>query len=180
MIDWITTTKQFHSNADVQNLSLIGHSRGGGIVTIKAEEESKIKKVITWNGVSDFESRFPTGEALEKWKNEEFYYVMNGRTEQQMPHHIQFYEDFLANKERFNILRAVSNLNKPYLIAHAEEDPTVSVSEAEQLHQRNKRSELFILPGSDHVFKTKHPWEEEGLSSDLERVTFKTIHFIQQ
>ena len=180
VIDWITTTKQFHANADVQNLNLIGHSRGGGIVTIKAEEESKIKKVITWNGVSDFGSRFPTGEALQKWKEEQFYYVTNGRTQQEMPHHIQFYEDFIANEERFTIKRAVTDLKKPYLIIHSQNDPTVNLEEAKQLQEWNKRSELFILPGSDHVFETKHPWEKENLSSDLDKVTEKTIQFIQQ
>lgn len=180
VIDWITTTKQFHANADVQNLNLIGHSRGGGIVTIKAEEEPQIKKVITWNGVSDFGSRFPKGDDLKKWKDDKFYYVTNGRTKQEMPHHIQFYEDFLAHEERFTIERAVKNLKKPYLIIHAEDDPTVNITEAKQLQQWNKRSELYMLPGSDHVFETKHPWQQESLSSDLEKVTEKTIQFIQQ
>tara|TARA_B100000949_G_scaffold210075_1_gene202795 strand:- start:59 stop:901 length:843 start_codon:yes stop_codon:yes gene_type:complete len=180
VIDWITTTKQFHANADVQNLNLIGHSRGGGTVTIKAEEEPQIKKVITWNGVSDFGSRFPKGDELQKWKDDKFYYVTNGRTKQEMPHHIQFYEDFLANEERFKIERAVKNLKKPYLIIHAEDDPTVNIAEAKQLQQWNKRSELYKLPGSDHVFETKHPWQQESLSSDLEKVTEKTIQFIQQ
>ena len=180
VIDWITTTKQFHANADVQNLNLIGHSRGGGIVIIKAEEEPQIKKVITWNGVSDFGSRFPKSEDLQKWKDDKFYYVTNGRTKQEMPHHIQFYEDFLANEERFKIERAVKNLKKPYLIIHAEDDPTVNISEAKQLQQWNKRSELYKLPGSDHVFETKQPWQQKSLSSDLEKVTEKTIQFIQQ
>ena len=180
VIDWITTTKQFHANADVQNLNLIGHSRGGGIVIIKAEEEPQIKKVITWNGVSDFGSRFPKSEDLQKWKDDKFYYVTNGRTKQEMPHHIQFYEDFLANEERFTIERAVKNLKKPYLIIHAEDDPTVNISEAKQLQQWNKRSELYKLPGSDHVFETKQPWQQKSLSSDLEKVTEKTIQFIQQ
>ncbi len=180
VIYWITTTKQFHANADVQHVNLIGHSRGGGIVTLKAEEENKVKKVITWNSVSDFESRFPQGEDLQKWKENEFYFVKNGRTQQQMPHHIQFYDDFIANKERFNIQRAVSNLRKPHLIIHAKDDPTVNVFEAEKLHQWSKKSELFLLEGSDHVFETKHPWDQESLSSDLEKVTQKTIQFIQQ
>ena len=180
VIDWITTTKQFHANADVQNHNLIGHSRGGGIVIIKAEEEPQIKKVITWNGVSDFGSRFPKSEDLQKWKDDKFYYVTNGRTKQEMPHHIQFYEDFLANEERFTIERAVKNLKKPYLIIHAEDDPTVNISEAKQLQQWNKRSELYKLPGSDHVFETKQPWQQKSLSSDLEKVTEKTIQFIQQ
>ena len=179
VIYWITTTKEFHNHADVQNVNLIGHSRGGGITAIKAEEEEKVKKLITWNGVSDFESRFPKGEELEKWKQNNYYFVENGRTKQQMPHHIQLFEDFQNNKERLTIQRAVKNLRKPFLIIHAEEDPTVSVKEAKTLHELNKRSKLFILPESNHVFKTKHPWEKDQLSEDLAEVVSKSISFLK-
>lgn len=42
----------------ISTISLIGHSRGGGIVMIKAEEDSRIDKVVTWASVSDFKPRF--------------------------------------------------------------------------------------------------------------------------
>ena len=180
IIDWIMTTKEFHANADVRNLNIIGHSRGGGITAIKASEEKNVKKLITWNGVSDFGSRFPQGEQLEDWRKNQTIFVENGRTKQQMPHHIQFFEDFEANKDRFSIQKAVKHLEIPYLIIHAENDPTVNISEAEKLNSINRRSRLFTIEDSDHVFKTKHPWEETDLSTDLNKVVYKTIEFIKQ
>jgi dienelactone hydrolase len=179
VIDWISTTKQFHSNADVKQLNLIGHSRGGGVTAIKAAEEKKVKSLITWNGVSDFGSRFPEGEKLEQWKKEEYYYVENGRTKQKMPHHIQFYEDYQAHKNRLSIESAVKNITIPFLIIHAEGDTFVEVKEAKKLESFNTKNKLFLIKESNHVFNTKHPWENEKLSSDLNQVVEKTISFIK-
>ena len=179
VIDWILTTKRFISEADVNDLSLIGHSRGGGIVALEAARDDKVKQFVTWAGVSDFESRFPKGEKLEKWRKEGVYHVENGRTKQQMPHNYQFFEDFKANENKLNIKRAVQKTRKPYLIVHAKNDPSVDVEEAEKLHKWAKRSELFLLEDSNHVFGTKHPWEKADLSEDLASVSQKTIEFLK-
>ena len=68
VIDWICHNPEFKKEADVNSINLLGHSRAGGIVTIKAEEDSRIKKVITLAGVSDFGSRTSTIGDLEQWK----------------------------------------------------------------------------------------------------------------
>ncbi|TQD40585.1 alpha/beta hydrolase family protein [Haloflavibacter putidus] len=179
IINWITTTKEFSSDADVTKLSLIGHSRGGGIVLLKAANNNLVKKVVTWAGVCNFESRFPSGEKLETWKNEGVYYIENGRTKQKMPHYYQFYEDFQKNKEALSIKRAVKKLNIPQLIVHAKNDFSVMVEEAHQLEEWHPHSELFLLENSNHVFNTKHPWPEKVLSQDLEIVTHKTLEFLK-
>ena len=46
------------NRVDVENISLIGHSRGGGIAIIEASENSKIKKLITLASVDSLD-RFP-------------------------------------------------------------------------------------------------------------------------
>ena len=51
------------------NITLVGHSRGGGIVTLKAAEDSRVKNLVSLAGVSDFKSRFPKGSDLEAWKS---------------------------------------------------------------------------------------------------------------
>jgi len=178
VIDWITTSKQFSANANVQQVHLIGHSRGGGIVLLKAHEEQKIKTVTTWAGVSDFASRFPTGEKLTQWKKDKIYYVKNGRTKQQMPHDIQFYEDFVNNKNRLNIAQAVQHLKIPQLIIHASGDTSVKVNEARQLKLWNPKSKLCVLEESNHVFDTQHPWDLNQMSSNLKNVVKETIQFI--
>ncbi len=178
VINWIHSDLRLDVNLDLKNITLLGHSRGGGIVTIKAEEDSRISKIVSLAGVSDFENRFPTGKAFEKWKNEGVYYVENGRTKQQMPHLIQFFKDFQKNKDRLNIKRAASNLKIPHLIIHGNNDTSVSIKEAENLHKWNPRSELIIIAGADHVFGTKHPWNLKGLSKELKLVVKSVLSFL--
>lgn len=181
IIDMITTTKKYAPEADGTNISLIGHSRGGGIVIIKAEEDPRIKKVISWAGVSDFKSRFKEGsDSFEAWKKTGVTHVENGRTKQQMPHYFQFYKNFKENEERLTIHRAVRELTIPYLIIHGNEDPTVSIEEAKQLHTWNNVSVLKVIPNADHVFGASHPWETSVLPSQLLEVIDATISFLKQ
>ena len=94
VIDWISENNTYLKEVDRSNISLIGHSRGGGIVTIKAEEDEKIKKVISLAGVCDYGKRTATAGDLEQWRKDGVKYVLNGRTKQKMPHYFQFYKDF--------------------------------------------------------------------------------------
>lgn len=165
---------------EISTISLIGHSRGGGIVLIKAEEDSRINKVVTWAGVSDFKARFQEGtQDFENWKETGVTHVENSRTKQLLPHNFQFYKDFKKNEERFSIQRAVKNLDIPQLIVHGSEDPTVSLKEAYLIHSWNPNSKLEFIEGADHVFNAKHPWEESSLPYELKSVVESTIHFLK-
>ena len=162
-------------------ISLIGHSRGGGIVLIKAEEDFRINNVITWAGVSDFKSRFNENSPdFEQWKDTGVKYVMNGRTRQQMPHLFQFYTDFKENEERLTINRAVKNLQIPQLIIQGTADAAVIPDEAFSLHQWNPKSELKMIKDSNHVFGASHPWKKNTLPADLHKVIKLSISFLKQ
>ena len=130
VIDWVFNNRNFKPIINFNNINLIGHSRAGGIVSIKAEENNKIKKLITLAGVSNFGERTSTIGNLEKWKKDGVKYILNGRTKQQMPHYYQFYKDFINNEERLTIKRAVSNLKIPHLIIHGNNDNSVLIDEA--------------------------------------------------
>jgi len=178
IIDWVFNNKDLLQEADMSSITLVGHSRGGGIVTIKAQEEPRVNSLITWASVSDFGARFPTGELLEVWRKKGVSFVENGRTKQQMPHYFQFYKNFIDNKERLNIMNAVQNLNKPQLIIHGDSDESVNVTEAKSLHSWNPKSELYIIKNANHTFGSKHPWEETGLPKPLQKAAAKSIAFI--
>lgn len=180
IIAFMATTKHYMLEADVNTISLIGHSRGGGIALIKAEENKNVSNVITWAGVSDYKSRFKEGtDEFKDWEKTGVKYVQNGRTKQQMPHNFQFYKDFKANEDRLTIKRAAEQLTKPYLIIHGSNDPTVSVEEAKSLHTWNSKSVLKLIDEANHVFGAKHPWEENTLPKDLEKVVKTTINFLK-
>ena len=165
---------------NISTISLIGHSRGGGIVLIKGKEDSRISKVVTWAGVSDFKGRFQEGtQNFEDWKESGITYVENSRTKQLLPHNFQFYKDFKENEERFSIKNAVKDLKIPQLIVHGNDDPTVSIKEAEKIHSWNPKSELIIIENTDHVFNANHPWESKTLPKELKTVVDCTIHFLK-
>ena len=170
VINWLIDNYSQNKNFDTSNITLLGHSRGGGIVTIKAEEDSRITKVISLAGVCDYENRFPKDEAFDTWKKDGVYFVVNGRTKQNMPHFYQFFEDFEQNKERLDIKRATSNLKTPHLIIHGSNDTSVSIDEAKNLHKWNPKSELVIIEDADHVFNSKHPWGKKEMPLQLKQV----------
>ncbi|MFD1616150.1 alpha/beta hydrolase family protein [Gelatiniphilus marinus] len=178
VIDWVCSNSELKKNADISNITLMGHSRAGGIVTIKAEEDSRIKNVISLAGVCDFGKRTSTIGNLEQWKKDGVKYVINGRTKQQMPHYYQFYEDFIANENRLTIKRAVSNLKIPYLIIHGDSDTSVFMEEATQLHSWNPNSQLEIIKDANHVFGAQHPWEKPTLPKHLKAVITKITDFL--
>ena len=70
VIDWLYSTDIFlEQELDKENISLLGHSRGGAIAILKGNEDQRVKKVISWSAVSTMERW--DDETLEKWKKEE-------------------------------------------------------------------------------------------------------------
>jgi len=178
VIDWISQNNTIKNEINLQNISLVGHSRGGGIVILKASEDRRITKVITWAGVSDFGSRFPSKDALKVWKENGVSFITNARTKQQMPHYYQFYTNFKENENRLHIKSAVQKLNIPYLIIHGENDETVSPQEAKNMYSWNPNNRLQIIENTNHTFDSKHPWDSVFLPKPLNIVTKNTIDFI--
>ena len=172
--------KSNSKNIDLNTIILIGHSRGGGSVLIKASENSLVKSVITWAGVSDFKIRFKENTlGWKDWKEKGVMYVENQRTKQSMPHFFQFYEDFKKNEDRFNIKSAVEKLKIPYLIIHGQKDAGVLPNEGKKLKTWNSTNELKLIESGDHTFSAKHPWKFDFLPKELKEVVLTTINFIK-
>lgn len=178
VISWIETYFKNIDNVNTNAINLIGHSRGGGIAILKASEDDRIKKLITLASVSDFGSRTATIGDLKEWKETGVKFVLNGRTKQKMPHYYQFYTDFKANETRLDINSAAIKLKIPYLIIHGNNDTSISINEAENLHQWNPKSEFKIINGADHVFNTKHPWTSKKISDQLKTVVEVILGFL--
>lgn len=178
VIDWVIENHEEVNAIDLKSIFLMGHSRGGGIVTIQASEDIRVKKVITLAGVSDYKTRFPKGDALRRWKKDGVYYVENKRTKQQMPHYIQFYNDFLAHEARLQIERAAKKCTIPCLIIHGDADQAVSIEEAKKLHAWSSNSIYKCIEGGNHVFGAKQPWEDSEMPPDLIKVWAEILDFI--
>ncbi|NBC58930.1 MAG: alpha/beta hydrolase [Bacteroidetes bacterium] len=161
-------------------ISLLGHSRGGGIACLMTYENQDIDKLVTWSSVSNYKNRFPKGKDLEAWQNKGVYYVKNGRTKQDMPHYYQFYEDFLENQDRFDIQYAAEHLKQPFLIIHGEDDETVKLEEAKKLNYWCKHAKLKIISNATHTYNTKQPWDKPELSIELKAAVEESIAFLKR
>jgi len=172
---------RFESNLkiNINAICLIGHSRGGGIAILKASEDQRVTKLITLASVSNFENRFGTEEVIKKWKEDGVKYVVNGRTKQQMPHYYQFFEDFKAHEKSLNIESATKQIDIPILIIHGDNDTAVNINEAYSIYEWSRNSKLEIITGADHVFNTKHPWNENNPSGELNTVINSIIDFVK-
>jgi pimeloyl-ACP methyl ester carboxylesterase len=179
VIDWISENSEIKNEIDLNEIYLIGHSRGAGIVLLKSNEDPRAKKVISFAGVSNYKSRFPKKEKLQEWNEKQVYFVKNGRTHQEMPHFYQFFRDFKKNEKRLNIKKATKNLEIPLLIIHGNKDTSVSINESESLHKWNSKSTFKIIENSNHVFGTSHPWDKERVSEELLEAIETAIDFLK-
>jgi uncharacterized protein len=180
VLNWICDPVNDYSDVlDISNISIIGHSMGGGIATIFAAEDSRIKKLVTWAGVSECKTPWGswTEERLLAWKDMGVQYYTNTRTNQQLPLYHQLYEDFQNNQSRLDIKEAIKKLQIPVLICHGSLDISVPVEKAYELKKWQSAAELYIVE-SNHVFDRKHPWIMNFLPEAMEAVVLKTIHFL--
>lgn len=166
-------------NCDPSRLGIIGHSRGGGIALLSAHHDRRVKAVATWGSVCDFEPRVNPPDVIE-WKKNKVMYVENARTNQQMPINFTFREDFYKNRKKLSIPHAVNHMPVPQLIIHGTADESVSIAEAEKLNSWNLLAQLVEIPGANHTFGGKHPWDSKELPEDTIKALQETIAFFRE
>lgn len=163
---------------DLENITLIGHSRGGGLAIAKSARDSRIHRLITLASVAQlgFATRHP--EVLENWKEKGVYYILNGRTQQQMPLYYQLHEDILSNGEKFDVEKAAKHMNKPWLIIHGTEDNAVKMSAAHRMKELCPAAKLEIIEGANHVFGGKHPYLLDELPKHSRQLVSLCLDFL--
>ena len=182
VIDWcLNGENPFLQSLSIEKLFLLGHSMGGGIALLKAAEEPRVDAITTWASIAYCKT--PWGnwpkEKIDEWKSTGVQYIINGRTKQEMPLNYQLYINYEENKERLDILKAVSTLQIPLLICHSTADEAVPFQQAIQIKEAAKKAILFSVD-SDHVFGRKHPWIEPTLPEAAQKVVMETITFFKE
>lgn len=167
------------SELDLSRIYLIGHSRGGGAVILKAAEEPRVKAVASWAGVNRYDNRWDELH-MDKWKEEGVQYVPNARTGVQMPLYYQIVEDFIENKYRLDIPTVVKRMQQPLLLLHGEQDETLPTQMAHDLQSWKPDAELHLLPEADHSFGGKHPYDETELPGAAQAAADLTIDFFRR
>ena len=179
VMDWALTDLSIAPEVDKEALYLIGHSRGGGISILKAAEDPRVKKLVTWASVSDFLNRNKK-LTVDTWHEKGVVYTFNARTKQQMPLYLQFYETMQANKERLNVMKSAKHLTIPFLIIHGTKDEAVDLKDAEELHRACKHSEWLVVGEAGHTFGVKHPFEALSFPEQAQFVFERTLAFLKE
>jgi len=165
--------------APSSKLTLIGHSRGGGIGIIKAASDPRISHLVTWGAIADFSSLWKA-EQEEEWERTGEIYIENARTKEKMPLSSNLLQDLRNHKDEYNILAAAERLEIPWLIIHGSEDINVPFSVAEHLAQIQPNAELKKIEGANHVFGSSHPYTGQTLPPHLLEVCETTLKFIEK
>ncbi|WP_405370191.1 alpha/beta hydrolase family protein [Nonlabens sp. Asnod2-A12] len=176
VLDWIENSQL---PIDSTQINLLGHSRAGGITTIVTAKDNRVSKLITLAAVANYAERFPSGKALEDWKENEVMYIKNGRTKQEMPLFYQFYQDFVQNEEALTILKQAEKIKQPHLILHGENDETVLVKDALAIHKASPNSQLKLIREANHTLGASHPWESSLLPAHLREAVQCMINFLR-
>lgn len=161
------------------HIVLVGHSRGGGIAILKAAEDTRVQKLITWAAVGSFGAFFGQNEdLLEEWKTKGVMSTYNSRTQQEMPMKYDLYEDVLLNLNKLDVQKAAAKINIPWLIIHGSDDPTIPIGVAYKFHQINPNSKLFIMENAHHNFGGKHPLDDKADMEQIQLLIDKTLEGI--
>ncbi|TPG71928.1 alpha/beta hydrolase family protein [Hymenobacter nivis] len=165
---------------DLGRLALVGHSRGGALVLLKAAEDARVRAVATWAAIADIDQRWGP-EVLAEWARAGHLLVPNSRTGQPLPMYYQIVEDYEANRARLDILANVAhNLPQPLLIVHGDADETVPLEAAHALHAAKPGAEVLVVPGATHMFGGAHPWPTAGLPEPAGLVAARTADFFNR
>lgn len=180
IIDWVCDPDNPYRHViDRDQICLVGHSMGGGISILQAAEDKRINKLITWAAISECKTPWGSWPAdkMKEWKETGVQYYTNSRTKQQMPLFYQLYEDYIQNRDRLDIKKAIKKLGIPILICHGTLDTSVPLEKAYELKDWQPAAKLFTVE-SDHVFGRKHPWPNSELPAPMQAVLNAGLQFL--
>lgn len=134
---------------------LLGHSRGGGIAILGAEEVAGLAGVIAWSPIARA-GRWDEA-AVKQWRADGFREEINQRTKQVMRMSTRILDDYEANAERLDIAAAAKRLLAPLLVIHGARDESVPVEEGKLLASIAPDASFVRLPRAGHTFNAIHP-----------------------
>ena len=158
---------------------LIGHSRGGGLVILEAAKNPDVKKLVTWSAIADFRSLWKP-EQEEEWLRSGQIFVENARTKERMPLNSTLLADYTQHLDEYNILDKAASIKIPWLIIHGDEDINVDFTVAQRLAQCQPSAVIKKIEGANHVYGASHPYTGTELPPQLKEVCDKTLAFLKQ
>ncbi|MCZ8523929.1 MULTISPECIES: alpha/beta hydrolase family protein [Paenibacillus] len=164
------------AQADLSQVYLLGHSKGGGTSLIfAADHPEEIAGVITWNGIARTDL---FGDDFKKEIGEHgVAYVANVRTKQEMPIRAVFYEDLRANEERFDVAVRLAGLTRPVLQVQGDQDSARLREGFQRLREAAPQHQALTVEGGNHTFGAVHPFA--GTTPYLETALRVSLQFLE-
>ena len=134
---------------------LFGHSRGGGVAILGAQDVPALRGVVAWSPIAHCD-RWDDVTKRE-WRERGYIEQVNTRTKQVMRMSPRILDDYEANAERLDIARAVRSLEVPLLVVHGGRDESVPVEEGRSLVALNDGASLLVVARASHTFNAIHP-----------------------
>lgn len=175
-LDWMLD-KAEELHIDATQISICGHSRGGGVAIIAGLKSSLVTKVIALAPVSNFLDIYKN-QSLQDWKNQGFITSINQRTGQEMRLNYSFVQDILDHKEELDPCAAAALLEKPLMLLHGIQDESVPLDSSEKIYTECLHALLVPIANTGHTFGITHPWEETKLPAPFLEVVENIQEFI--
>lgn len=156
------------------DIYLMGHSLGGAVSIIVASERNNIKKIVTWASIGDIDRN--TDRQKAEWREKGVIEFENRITGQTLHLDVEYLEDKLRNKVKYNLKECATKISIPMLIIHGDKDFTVRSGEAEILHNAAVNSEIEIISKANHTFNCRHPFT--GTNEILNKAILSTNQFL--
>ncbi|GJM60522.1 alpha/beta hydrolase family protein [Persicobacter diffluens] len=179
-VDWIFSEANDipETEINLDRFYIMGHSRGGGGVINYAVSDARVKGVSAWAPVHDYAAKW-TEEGKKYWKQMGTIYVLNGRTKQNMPLGFETVEDYFAHQKALEVLPNALRSEVPILVLHGDDDATLAVEHVQQFKFTHPASRIHVIPGANHVFNGKHPWEGGALPKETLEAIEETIKIFE-
>jgi dipeptidyl aminopeptidase/acylaminoacyl peptidase len=145
-------------NVDLENVYMVGHSRGGMMVYLALKRGMRVAAAVAWGAPTDLEELGRERPAMVRYVYSEI-----------IPHFLSRPADALRAR---SALSWPERLETPLLLLHGDADRRVPARQAIELAARLKAlgrpCELILFPGGDHV-----------LSNDLDEAIEKMKEFFR-
>lgn len=134
---------------------LLGHSRGGGVAILGAQDVPRLEGVVVWSPISRAD-RWDE-ETKRQWRASGSLDVVNARTKQVMKMSPAILDDYDAHRERLDILAAAERLHVPLLVVHGAKDESVPADEGRLIASRAGDASLVVIGPASHTYNAIHP-----------------------
>lgn len=178
VLDAVTSRRAPVEDLDIRRLGGWGHSRGGGVLLVRAGRDPRFRSLVTWASVACF-LRIDESQK-EAWRKLGYQEVQNQRTGQVFRLGLELLEELETGGAALDPAISASRLKIPALFLHGTQDEAVPVEDARRLAQAAGPGvgELALIQGAGHTFGAAHPFQGSG--PDLDLALNRTITWFNQ